>query len=170
MNSPADERPPASPETHAPTPKQGWKRFRWRYSAALAAACALGAVLVPAPWYLELPASFGAGIREEVWLRLGFMTLVVRALARLTRPLSPGSATLWSEIVLASLLFGEVHLSQAVRVAGASGPLISSVLLRGTAIGVVFGWLYWRKGLIAAMAAHATQDVITKVVFPLPGL
>jgi membrane protease YdiL (CAAX protease family) len=129
-----------------------------------------GGGLVLPPWYLALPASFGAGIREEVWLRLGFMTAVVRALARLRRRGSPGTATLWSGIILASLLFGALHLPQAFRMAGASGLLMASVLLGGIAIGVVFGWLYWRKGLIAAMLAHATQDVITKVVFPLLGV
>jgi membrane protease YdiL (CAAX protease family) len=129
-----------------------------------------GRDLVPAPWYLALPASFGAAIREEVWLRLGFITTVVWALARLTRRPSPGPATLWSGIVLASLLFGALHVPQAIRAAGVSWPLIAAVLLGGTIVGVVFGWLYWRKGLIAAMAAHATQDVITKVVFPLLGL
>jgi membrane protease YdiL (CAAX protease family) len=122
------------------------------------------------PWYLALPASFGAAIREEVWLRLGFMTTVVWVIARVTRRRSPGAATLWSGIVLAGLLFAALHLPLVVGRPGDSWALRASVLLGGTALGVVFGWLYWRKGLVAAMAAHATQDVITKVLIPLLGL
>jgi hypothetical protein len=34
--------------------------------------------------------------------------------------------------------------------------------------GVVFGWLYWRKGLIAAMVAHFTADLVIEVLAP-PG-
>lgn len=29
------------------------------------------------------------------------------------------------------------------------------------------GWLYWRKGLIAAMVSHAVFDIVTKVIVPL---
>jgi membrane protease YdiL (CAAX protease family) len=97
------------------------------------------------------------------------MTAVVWGVARLTRRSSPGPVTLWSGIVLASLLFGAMHLAQTFRFVGSSGPLTAAVLLGSLVLGVVFGWLYWRKGLIAAMVAHATVDVITKVIFPILG-
>jgi membrane protease YdiL (CAAX protease family) len=45
--------------------------------------------------------------------------------------------------------------------------VIAQVLFENGALGVVFGWLYWRKGLIAAMTAHISQDVVTHVLFPL---
>lgn len=35
--------------------------------------------------------------------------------------------------------------------------------------GLIFGWLYWRKGLIAAMVCHATTDIIMKVILPSLG-
>ena len=36
--------------------------------------------------------------------------------------------------------------------------------------GVIFGWLYWRRGLVAAMTAEAAADVLTKAVLPLLGM
>jgi membrane protease YdiL (CAAX protease family) len=33
--------------------------------------------------------------------------------------------------------------------------------------GLVFGWLYWRRGLVAAMLAHFGLDLVLKVFIPL---
>lgn len=98
------------------------------------------------------------------------MTTIVWVLAKLTRHRDPRAATTWSGIVLASLLFGLMHLPKASGLVALTGPLIAYVLLGNGVVGLFFGWLYWRKGLIAAMTAHATQDIITHVVRPLVGL
>jgi len=63
-----------------------------------------------------------------------------------------------------------MHLPKASGLVALTGPLIAYVLLGNGVVGLFFGWLYWRKGLIAAMTAHATQDIITHVVGPLVGL
>ena len=34
-------------------------------------------------------------------------------------------------------------------------------------IGVIFGWLYWKKGLESAMIAHFSSDVVLHVITPL---
>jgi membrane protease YdiL (CAAX protease family) len=126
--------------------------------------------IVEPPWWLGLLASFGAGVGEEILLRLGVMTTIVWGLAKLTRRRPPGPAVMGSGIVLASLLFGAMHLPIAGRLFTLTGLLIASVIIANGAIGLVFGWLYWRKGLIAAMAAHTTQDITTHVVLPLTGI
>jgi hypothetical protein len=33
--------------------------------------------------------------------------------------------------------------------------------------GAAFGWLYWKKGLEAAMIAHGSADVVLHVLGPL---
>ena len=43
------------------------------------------------------------------------------------------------------------------------------VLLDNGVAGVVFGWLYWRRGLIAAMVCHGSADVINLAILPLLG-
>jgi membrane protease YdiL (CAAX protease family) len=37
-------------------------------------------------------------------------------------------------------------------------------------VGLACGWLYWRKGLLAAMLAHATVDLVLKVAMPMIAL
>jgi membrane protease YdiL (CAAX protease family) len=69
--------------------------------------------------------------------------------------------------VAAGLLFAALHLPLAGRLVGLSAPVVAYTLVGGEWIGVIFGWVYWRKGLIAAMMTHATQDFITKGIFPL---
>jgi hypothetical protein len=31
---------------------------------------------------------------------------------------------------------------------------------------LAFGWLFWRRGLVAAMVAHFVFDVVLKVIYP----
>jgi Type II CAAX prenyl endopeptidase Rce1-like len=118
-------------------------------------------------WWACLMVSVGAGIREEVWLRLGVMTFFVWIGAKLARRPAPGAEINWTANLLACLLFGAMHLPQAFTFFGASTPLTAYVLIGNGVPGLVFGWLYWRKGLIAAMVSHAVLDIVTKVVIPL---
>jgi hypothetical protein len=112
-------------------------------------------------------ASIGAGIREEVWLRLGCLTLVAWIGTRLARRSTPGAAVLWSANLFAALLFGAIHLPQAAQLVGLTAPVLVVVLVGNGLPGLVFGWLYWRKGLVSAMVAHITMDVVLKVIAPL---
>ena len=47
-------------------------------------------------------------------------------------------------------------------------PLIiaRAIILNGIG-GIVFGWLYWKKGLESAMVSHFTSDMVLHVLFPL---
>jgi membrane protease YdiL (CAAX protease family) len=51
------------------------------------------------------------------------------------------------------------------------GPLTPAVwaftLLLNGILGIVCGWLYWRKGLEAAMLAHSTVDIVLHVIGPV---
>jgi len=124
----------------------------------------------PPPWWAALLASVGAGISEETWLRLGIMTFFVWVGAKLTRQKSPGAAVIWIGNLLACLVFGALHLPQAHRLTGhLSNQMITLALVGNGVPGLMFGWLYWRKGLIAAMVCHAMTDIILKVFLPLLG-
>jgi membrane protease YdiL (CAAX protease family) len=113
--------------------------------------------------------SLGAGIREEIWLRLGFMTFLAWLGTLLTRKSPAGPATVWTANVLAALMFGAIHLPQAAQIIGLTTPILLFVLIGNGVPGIVWGWLYWRKGLIAAMVSHFVADVVLKVIFPLFG-
>jgi hypothetical protein len=111
-------------------------------------------------------ASFYGGIVEEVLFRLFLVSLLVWLLARLG-----GGARPWmyvSAIVLAALLFGAGHLPGA-RDAGMTLNFlaISRILLLNAIVGVVCGWLFWKRGLEHAMLAHFSADLVLHVAAPL---
>jgi hypothetical protein len=120
-------------------------------------------------WWSGLLASLGAGVREEIWLRLGVMTFFVWLCAKMTRQPAPGAVVIWTANVVACLLFGAMHLPQAAQLIGLSGPVVAYVLIANGLPGLIFGWLYWRKGLIAAMLSHTLTDVVLKAILPLLG-
>lgn len=62
-----------------------------------------------------------------------------------------------------------MHLPKARQMFGLSGPIIVMVLVGNGVIALIFGWLYWRKGLVAAMTAPTAQDIVTHVLLPLLG-
>jgi Type II CAAX prenyl endopeptidase Rce1-like len=119
----------------------------------------------PAP--LEgLFASIGAGIREEVWLRLGLMTLLAWLGTVIARRETGNPAMIWAANVLAALGFGAMHLPQAAALIGLNAAVVGFVFIGNGIPGIVFGWLFWRKGLIAAMLCHFIMDVVMKVIYP----
>ena len=113
-----------------------------------------------------LLASFYGGIGEEVQLRLFLMTLVVWIGARLRRR-SPTAPLYWLAIVATALLFGAGHLPAAADVWPLTPLVVLRTLLLNGIAGMAFGWLYWRRGLEAAMFAHFCADLVLHVAVPL---
>lgn len=112
-------------------------------------------------------ASIGAGIYEEVWFRLGAMTMFAWMLTRLSALADSRRAVVWSANLLAAALFGAAHLPLASTLTTLTPTLIVFVLAANGIVGVICGWLYWRRGLFAAIVAHTTVDLILKVGLPL---
>ena len=118
-----------------------------------------------APWQGLLAAFYG-GIVEELLLRLGLMTVLVWLGVKLTRATRPSSAVLWSANTLAAVLFGLGHLPTTAALVALTPPVIARTLVLNGLAGVVFGWLYWRRGLLAAMVAHFTFDLVVLAIVP----
>jgi membrane protease YdiL (CAAX protease family) len=126
--------------------------------------------LATPPAWTGFLASIGAGIQEEIWMRLGIMTLFVWIGNKIVRRTSPASGVVWTANVLAAILFGAIHLPQAALFFGLSAPVVAYTLLGNGLPGVVLGWLYWRRGLVAAMLAHFSADCVLHGIVPLLGL
>ena len=145
--------------------------------AAAALLLAIGYVLIgdrwtlrpihPPPIWMAALASPGAGIYEEIWFRLGAMTLVAWLLKQLTGRSGSAPGILWTANLVAALLFGAAHLPLASGLAPLTPSLIAAVLVGNGCVGIACGWLYWRRGLVAAMIAHTTADLVLKVAIPL---
>lgn len=125
-----------------------------------------GNVSLPSAWQ-GLLAAISAGIREEIWMRLGLLTLFAWLGTRIARRERPSLAILWIANTLSALIFASLHFSNAA-VVGMSGlgTVLYILLLNGLA-GLVFGWIYWRKGILLAMVAHFACDIILHVIPPL---
>ena len=124
---------------------------------------------VQAPLWQGFLGSFYGGIVEEILLRLFLVTLLVWIMWRFSksRDGKPSSVTVSIAIVAAAIIFGLGHLP-ATAVLTTITPLIifRAVILNGIG-GVVFGWLYWKRGLESAMIAHFTADIVLLVILPL---
>lgn len=125
---------------------------------------------VSIPIWQRFLASFYGGIGEEILLRLFMMTFIVWIFGKMKKTkdkIIRNNFIMWSSIIIASLLFGLGHLP-ATAVLTVLTPLVifRALLLNGIG-GIVFGWLYWKKGLEASMIAHFSADITLHVLFPL---
>ena len=99
------------------------------------------------------------GITEEILIRFGIMTLLVWLIMKIFR--SQKSGVYWGGILLSALIFAVGHFPIVfVMLPSPSLILLSYVLIANTVGGVVFGWLYWKKGLESAMLAHMMAHLV----------
>lgn len=115
-------------------------------------------------------ASFYGGISEEIVMRLFFMTFVLWLMSKLFR--SKGKAVenipmVWSAIIIAAILFGLGHLPITAALTTITPLVIVRALLLNGIGGMVFGWLFWKKGLEFAIIAHFSADLVLQVFLPL---
>jgi hypothetical protein len=108
--------------------------------------------------------SFGAAVGEEVWLRLGVLTIVATAFLYLYRRDTVDAAVGWSAIAISALAFGAMHLPQLASYGAASPVGVIATVSGNTLVGLLFGWLYWRRSLVAAMLAHFAVDIVLHVL------
>jgi hypothetical protein len=109
---------------------------------------------------LSLAARFlYGGITEEILLRFGLMTLVVWLSTKILKGTKP--AAYWIGIVLAAVLFAIGHFPAVYGVIENPGfILLTYVFIGNTVGGLIFGWLYWNKGLESAFVAHVFIHVV----------
>ena len=123
----------------------------------------------PFGWEL-LPASFKAGVVEEIANRLFLVSLFVwigRFFKR-DKEGRPANGVYWTGIVLAGLFFGWAHVD--ARLSNPAVPLwgYALIMVLSSMLGIYFGWLFWKLGLEWAMIAHFVYDVfISMIVIPV---
>ena len=120
-------------------------------------------------------ASFYGGIGEEVLLRLFFVPflclLIIGAMKLLGFAKTWGYTDniVWASVIIAAIVFGLGHLpATAAIMAITPAVVLRAVLLNGIG-GVVFGWLFFKKGLEFAMISHFSLDIVLHVFLPLVG-
>lgn len=130
---------------------------------AVGASIPAEAVDQPALWKRALAVLYG-GITEELLLRFGLMTLFVWLSTFVVGDEAPADGAVWAAIVLAAVAFGAAHLGTLASITDPTPLLVVRTLVLNALGGVVFGWLYWKRGIEAAMVAHLAADVTLHVV------
>jgi hypothetical protein len=103
------------------------------------------------------------GFTEEILLRWGFMTLLVWAAWRLfqKRQGQPKPACFVGAILISSVVFAMGHLPIAfLLVPNPSFAFTAYVIVANSVFGLIAGFLYWKRGLEAAMLAHMLTHVV----------
>ncbi len=99
-------------------------------------------------WTGLLASLYGA-INEEVFLRLFLFSALYKC-----------TSSFWVTNVVVALLFGLGHLPAAFQLTTPSFFEIFRILFLNGIAGLLFGWLYWSRGLWMAMLAHLIADLI----------
>lgn len=97
------------------------------------------------------------GITEEILMRWGLMTLLVWIPWKVLQKSSgkPHNSLVWGAIGVTAILFGAGHLPLLLElVPQASAFLVTYIIGLNALVGLAMGWLYWKRGLEAAIMAH----------------
>lgn len=106
---------------------------------------------------------FYGGITEELLLRWGLLTLIVWAAWRFfqKRQGTPKSIYFVSAILISSVIFGIGHLPLIVALeVDFTLPVVAFVVFGNALFGLFAGYLFWKKGLEAAIIAHMSTHVV----------
>ena len=109
-------------------------------------------------WFLRC---LSAALTEEIFFRLGLMTLFIWALRSIVKKPAIDVPSLWVGNLLSALVFAGAHLPQ-LTFHGWS--LLIPVVMFSSSAGMVMGWLYMRYGLVSAIVAHFIGDLMVYVV------
>jgi hypothetical protein len=108
--------------------------------------------------------SLSAALTEEIFFRLGLMTLFVWILRSFVTKSESPKPSLSIANLLAALFFAAAHLPGQVTADTATLSLVMGILIFNSVAGMFMGWLYARYGLLSAVLAHFLADVVGYVI------
>jgi membrane protease YdiL (CAAX protease family) len=132
------------------------------------AANVLNLAAQPAAWK-GLLASFYGGIDEEILLRLFLFSLLAWLGKFVSHTLEgrPTLPVLWIANIIAAILFGLGHLPATAMLISLTPLVIVRAIVLNGLVGIVFGYLYWTRGLESAMLSHFSADIVLHVLLAL---
>ena len=99
------------------------------------------------------------GFTEEILMRFGLMTFLVWLCSKIFRGTKP--IVYWIAIIIAAVVFAIGHFPVAFQaIEKPSIELLTYILIANSTGGIIFGWLYWEKGLESAFVAHIFAHVV----------
>lgn len=98
------------------------------------------------------------GVAEELMIRFGIMSGILYVLFRFTSKLT--SRMYYLAILISALVFALGHFPVMFQiVANPTLPIYLYVIIGNCMGGIIFGYLYWKRGLECAMVAHAFTHI-----------
>jgi len=154
-----------------------WPEIRRQFFPAVLAGAVAGAQLllfellaptavINAAHTVSIPLAakvFYGGVTEEVLMRWGVMTAMIWLPWRIWQKKTgaPKPVYVVGAVAVTAVLFALGHLPAVIAMGiGLTTPVIAYIVVGNALPGVLFGLLYWRNGLEAAMIAHALGHVI----------
>ncbi|MBI5460283.1 CPBP family intramembrane glutamic endopeptidase [Methanobacterium sp.] len=121
------------------------------------------------PLWKSFLASFYGGIGEEILFRLFVMTVIVWIFYKIkkTPEGKPTTIGISLAIIITAILFGIGHLPITGSIIAITPLVIVRAIVLNGIGAIIFGWLYWKKGLESAMISHFSADIVLHVLFPL---
>lgn len=107
-------------------------------------------------------ACFYGGIAEEVIFRLGMMTFLVWLFGKCKLQKSG----YWLAIIITGVIFGLGHIGITGGLTSITFDVILRAVLLNGSLSVIYGVLYWKRGLESAMIAHFSTDVVLHIIIP----
>lgn len=126
-----------------------------------------GAFAHTPPFWTVLLASIYGGINEEVLSHLFLLTLFYFIFCKLFKKTPQFFPIfLWVAISLSAFAFAAFHLPVFLKTtANFLSFAVLRILFLNTTTGIVFGWLYCKKGFWMAASAHFTTDLFLHSFF-----
>lgn len=130
--------------------------------ARIAAAAAL-------PIWRRLVAIYVAAVGEELVFRMCLLSAVAGLATRLPRRAAriPSQRVAWGAIGLSAVAFAAVHLPAWSAVGPLSFGLALTVMTLNGVGGVIFGYAFVTRGIVAAIWTHAGADCAILLIGPL---
>ena len=132
-------------------------------------------VHIQPPAWMGFLASFCGGITEEVQLRLFLLSFLALGVRIIRDVLLPARNSLlpppifWSANITAAVLFGLGHLPITAELVPLTPVIVVRAILLNGILGVLTGFLFWRRGIEMAMVCHFSADILLHVIPPLVG-
>lgn len=114
-------------------------------------------------WKRLLACAYG-GLGEEILMRLFLLSGLLWIATKIFRASPRNSVIFWTVNVLVALVFGAAHLPLAASLHALTPDVVTVVIALNAFVALGFGYLYWSRGLEAAMLAHFTVDILLHVI------
>jgi len=103
------------------------------------------------------------GLTEEILMRYGLMTFIVWLFSKILN--GTKRIVYWIGIVTTALIFAIGHFPVTYQtIENPATGLLTYILMGNSLGGIIFGWLYWKKGLESAFIAHIFAHVVMVLI------